>query len=86
MEQGILDSPLGIYKLECGSIDSSFLSSVEVKKGVKIYIHVVVHTHKGATWFWVVEKEDIEHGVDPVPMRKTLKITEDTIPDLSTLV
>jgi len=63
-----------------------FLFSVEVKKGVKIYMHVVVHTHKGATWFWVVEKEDIEHGVDPVPMRKTLKITEDTIPDLSTLV
>ena len=50
-----------------------------------IMFNVVMHTHKGAACFWVVEKENIEHEVDPVPMRKTLKFKKDTVPDISTL-
>lgn len=32
-----------------------------------------MRTHKGAAWFWVVEKENNEHEVDPVPMLQDIK-------------
>ena len=35
--------------------------------------NVLMHTNKGAACFWVVEKENIEHDVDPVPMRRNIK-------------
>ena len=36
-------------------------------------LNVVVHTHKGRAWFWVVEKENIEHEVGLVPTRQNIK-------------
>jgi len=38
-----------------------------------IMFNVVMHTYKRAACFWVVEKENIKHEVDPVPMRQNIK-------------